>query len=108
MAKSRGVLVVIMFFFGAIFALSGLVFTLQGYGIVGPTSSFMYQSQTWFYQGIGILALGLVVLGVAFFFRKANKPFPDPCWRSILDRSEEDSAQRLNGRFLDRLVQIDN
>jgi len=69
-AKSKGVLVAIMFFFGAIFFLSGLVFTLQGYGIVGPTCSFMYQSQTWFNQGIGILVLGLVVLGLAFFFRR--------------------------------------
>ena len=70
MAKSRGALVVIMFFLGAIFALSGLVFTLQGYGIVGPKSSFMFQSQIWIYQGIGILALGLAVLALAFFFRK--------------------------------------
>ena len=86
MAKSRGVLVVIMFFFGAIFALSGLVFTLQGYGIVGPTSSFMYQSQTWIYQGIGILALGLIVLGLAFFFRKRTNSSTIP----VADQSSQD------------------
>jgi MYXO-CTERM domain-containing protein len=74
MAKSREALVIIMFFFGAIFTLSGLVFTLQGYGIVGPTSSFMYQSQTWIYQGITILALGLLVLALAFFFRRRTSP----------------------------------
>jgi hypothetical protein len=70
MAKSRGVLVGITFFIGAIFALSGFVFTLQGFGMIGPTSSFMFLSQTWIFEGIGILAVGLVILGLAFFFRR--------------------------------------
>jgi len=90
MAKSRGVLVVIMFFFGAIFALSGLVFTLQGYGIVGPKSSFMYQSQTWIYQGIAILVLGLIVLGLAFFFRRKTMPSAIP----VADQSPEDQKKK--------------
>jgi len=89
MAKSRGVLVAIMFFFGAIFVLSGLVFTLQGYGIVGPTSSFMYQSQTWIYQGIGILALGLIVLGLAFFFRRRTNSSTVP----VGDQTPEDQKK---------------
>jgi len=86
MAKSRGALVLIMFFFGAIFALSGLVFTLQGYGIVGPTSSFMFQSQTWIYQGIGVLALGLAVLALAFYFRRRTNSSAT----TVLDQSSED------------------
>jgi hypothetical protein len=93
MAKSRGVLVVIMFFFGAIFALSGLVFTLQGYGLVGPTSSFMYQSQTWIYQGMGILVLGLIVLGLAFFFRMKTSSSTIP----LEDRSQEDRKKNASG-----------
>jgi hypothetical protein len=92
MAKSRGVLIIILFFFGAIFALSGLVFTLQGFGIVGPTKSFMYQSQTWIYQGLGILALGLVVLGVAFFFRRRTNATPLP----VSDELPEDQKKNAS------------
>jgi len=92
MAKSRGVLIIILLFFGAIFALSGLVFTLQGFGIVGPTNSFMYQSQTWIYQGIGILALGLVVLGVAFFFRSRTNATPLP----VSDELPEDQKKNAS------------
>jgi hypothetical protein len=86
MAKSRGALVVIMFFIGAIFALSGLVFTLQGYGIVGPTSSFMFQSQTWIYQGIGILALGFAVLALAFYFKRRTNSSAI----TVVDQTSED------------------
>ena len=35
MAKSRGGLVTILLFLGALFTVSGLIFTLQGLGIVG-------------------------------------------------------------------------
>ncbi len=69
MAKSRGALILIASFIGALFCLSGIVFTFQGLGIVGPTSSFMFQSQTWIYNGVGLLALGVIILGIALFFR---------------------------------------
>jgi len=92
MAKSRGALILIMFFFGAIFALSGLVFILQGYGIVGPVSSFMFQSQTWIYQGIGILALGLAMLALAFFFRKRT----NSSGNTLVDQTSEDLKKNAN------------
>ena len=92
MAKSREALVIILFFFGAIFTLSGLVFTLQGYGIVGPTNSFMYQSQTWVYQGIGILAVGLVVLASAFILRRRPNPSAIPAADAPPEGLEKNSS----------------
>ncbi len=46
---------------GILLALGGLVFTLQGVGIVGPRSSFMFQSTTWVYQGLAVFFLGLLL-----------------------------------------------
>lgn len=51
----------IMVVIGVFLALFGVVFTLQGYGIVGPSSSFMYNSLTWVYTGAGIAIVGLVI-----------------------------------------------
>jgi len=47
---------------GIFLALAGFVFTLQGLGIVGPTSSFMFQSTTWIYTGLAFFFLGLLVI----------------------------------------------
>ena len=44
---------------GVLFALAGVVFTLQGLGIVGPASSFMFQSATWIYSGLAVFFIGL-------------------------------------------------
>ena len=51
---------------GILLALAGFTFTLQGLGMVGPPSSFMFQSGVWVEQGIAILLLGvlLTVVGV--------------------------------------------
>ena len=51
---------------GILFALAGFVFTLQGLGIVGPTSSFMFQNTAWVYQGLALFLLGglLILAGV--------------------------------------------
>jgi hypothetical protein len=46
---------------GILLALAGLVFTLQGLGIVGPTSSFMFQSTTWIYEGLAVFFVGLLL-----------------------------------------------
>jgi hypothetical protein len=69
MAKSREALVIITLFIGALFFLAGLVFTLQGLGIVGPTNGFMFKSQTWINNGVIILVLGIIILGAGFYFR---------------------------------------
>ena len=46
---------------GVLFALAGAVFTLQGLGIVGPTTSFMFQSDTWIYNGLALFFIGLLI-----------------------------------------------
>ena len=46
---------------GILLALAGFVFTLQGLGIVGPKSSFMFQSTSWIYDGLAVFFLGLLV-----------------------------------------------
>ena len=43
--------------------LAGFVFVLQGMGIVGPDSSFMFNNPTWIYQGVAVMAVGLLALG---------------------------------------------
>ena len=47
---------------GILFALAGAVFTLQGLGIVGPRTSFMFQSVTWVYDGLAVFAFGLLLI----------------------------------------------
>ncbi len=46
---------------GILLALAGFVFTLQGLGIVGPKSSFMFQSSAWIYQGLAVFFIGLLL-----------------------------------------------
>ena len=72
MAKSRGTLVLIVLFLGALFFLAGLIFALQGDGIVAPNSSFMFRNPTWIYDGIFILIIGLVLVGIGVAFRPRN------------------------------------
>lgn len=64
---------VVILFLGALLALSGFVFTLQGLGIVGPTSSFMYQSSNWILYGIVIFAVGLVMVAGGYWFGSRSK-----------------------------------
>ena len=47
---------------GILLALAGATFTLQGLGIVGPSSSFMFQSTTWIYDGLATFLIGVVVV----------------------------------------------
>lgn len=74
MPKSRGVLSGLSFFFGALLLISGLIFTLQGLGIVGPSSSFMYNSSAWIMYGLLILIVGAIVSFAGLMLRP--KPVP--------------------------------
>ncbi len=61
---------------GILVALAGAVFTLQGLGIVGPSSSFMFQTSTWIVYGLAIFFVGaLLVLGGVFW---KGKPKASP------------------------------
>jgi hypothetical protein len=64
---------VIVLFLGALAALSGFVFTLQGMGIVGPSSSFMFRSSSWITYGIVFLVVGLAMMGIGYRFRSSPK-----------------------------------
>ncbi len=61
---------------GAIIFLAGIVFTLQGYGVVGPPSSTMYNNSFWIYAGIGVFIIGLLVAG--FGVRAGKRAAPEP------------------------------
>jgi uncharacterized membrane protein YidH (DUF202 family) len=47
---------------GVLLLLAGIVFTLQGMGIVGPHSSFMYNNPTWIYQGVAATLVGAFIV----------------------------------------------
>ncbi len=64
---------VVLLFLGALAALSGFIFTLQGLGIVGPSSSFMFQNPSWIAYGLVFLAVGLAMIGIGYKFRSGSK-----------------------------------
>ena len=57
---------------GMIIIISGIIFHLQGQGIVGPESSFMYSNPEWISNGLWIVMAGIVVLGVGILIPKFN------------------------------------
>ncbi len=54
---------------GLLLAIAGVVFTLQGFGIVGPPTSFMYQNSQWIYGGSAAVVIGIVVIASGLFLR---------------------------------------
>jgi len=60
--KARTTLLLIL---GILLLLSGSIFTLQGLGILGPTDGFMYNSQTWVFQGSVAAVIGAVLVVLA-------------------------------------------
>jgi hypothetical protein len=58
---------VILAVLGILLFLSGLTFTLQGYGFLGPTNGFMYNNPTWVYSGLAILVFGVMLLLGAWY-----------------------------------------
>ena len=62
---------------GVLLFLAGLTFTLQGYGMVGPSGSFMFQNKTWIYSGSVVLVVGLL-LAFAAIYASTRKPKAPP------------------------------
>jgi hypothetical protein len=52
---------------GILILLAGIVFALQGVGIVGPESSFMFNNPTWIYQGVASIVIGLLIVVAGLF-----------------------------------------
>ena len=55
---------------GIIVLAFGTLFHLQGIGIMGPESSFMYQNSQWTTNGLIIAIIGAAILGVGIFMKK--------------------------------------
>jgi hypothetical protein len=65
---SRGLIL-----FGVIIAVLGIIFTLQGKSIVGPSTSFMYSNHDWVFNGYIIAAIGLTITGVGLMRSHVSK-----------------------------------
>ena len=57
---------------GSLMVIFGIIFHLQGRGIVGPESSFMYYNPQWIDYGIMIAIIGIIIVGVGIFLQKKN------------------------------------
>lgn len=57
---------------GAVIALLGSVFSLQGLSIVGPPSSFMYKNPNWITNGGIILAAGLAIVAAGLIIGRSR------------------------------------
>lgn len=55
------------------FALAGVTFTLQGLGVVGPASSFMFRSTAWVVQGLAVFLIGLLLILAGFWLGRTGK-----------------------------------
>lgn len=58
---------------GVVIAAFGLLFHLQGRGVVGPEASFMYNSPDWFGYGVWILVAGAAVSGTGVLLRLRSR-----------------------------------
>ena len=58
---------------GILVALAGLTFTLQGLGMVGPSSSFMFQSGVWVEDGLVVFILGILLIVVGVLSGRVKK-----------------------------------
>jgi len=48
---------------GTIVLAFGIIFHLQGQGIVGPQESFMYENPVWITHGLQIAIIGILIIG---------------------------------------------
>ena len=48
---------------GALVLAFGIIFHLQGQGIVGPQESFMYENPNWITYGQQITVIGILIIG---------------------------------------------
>ena len=55
---------------GIVIAIFGIVFGLQGQGVVGPEQSFMYQSSEWVNNGNYMAMFGVVIVLVGYIVEK--------------------------------------
>lgn len=51
---------------GLLLLIAGGTFALQGYGLLGPQSSFMHRNPDWIFPGLAILAIGVASTFIGF------------------------------------------
>ena len=51
----------------------GIIFNFQGQGMVGPESSFMYQSEDWIDYGIVISMSGVILILIGYVIEKKRQ-----------------------------------
>ena len=58
---------------GIITMIFGIIFHLQGQGIVGPESSFMYYNPEWITYGQQIAIFGIMIIGAGIVLKLLKK-----------------------------------
>jgi len=58
---------------GVIIVIFGIVFNFQGQGIIGPETSFMYQSDDWIDYGIVISMTGVILVLIGYIIEKKKQ-----------------------------------
>ena len=58
---------------GIILVIFGVIFNYQGQGIIGPETSFMYQSDDWIDYGIVISMAGVILVLIGYIVEKKKQ-----------------------------------
>ena len=58
---------------GIILVIFGIIFNFQGQGVVGPETSFMYESQDWIDYGIWISMIGVILVLIGYVVEKKKQ-----------------------------------
>ena len=58
---------------GIILVIFGIIFSFQGQGVVGPETSFMYESQDWIDYGIWISMMGVIGVLIGYVVEKRKQ-----------------------------------
>ena len=58
---------------GIILVIFGIIFNFQGQGMIGPETSFMYQSDDWIDYGIVISITGVILILIGYIVEKKKQ-----------------------------------
>ena len=58
---------------GVIVSIFGGIFHLQGQGVIGPQSSFMYSNPSWITYGIQIATVGISIIVISIVVKKLSR-----------------------------------
>ena len=58
---------------GIILVIFGIIFNFQGQGMIGPETSFMYQSDDWVDYGMIISIAGVILVLIGYIIEKKKQ-----------------------------------